>query len=266
MSEAQDPGRLTAKTALVTGGGSGIGLAMVRRFVSEGARVVVGDLDGSRLSMLHDEFGSSVHTVVCDVTNEAQVEHLCLAGVEAFGPFDIAVANAGRGGYGLIVDADVSEFRSILDLCVTGVMLTIKHAARCMNDGGSIVTVASLNGTQPSAGMSAYCAAKAGVIMLTQVAAMELGERGIRVNAIAPGLIQTPATGGFFDVPGVVEEFMDNTTLGRYGLPEEVAALAVFLASDESGFVSASTFAVDGGGSTGRYPQLRRAFARLAQG
>ena len=266
MSDVQGSGRLTNKTALVTGGGSGIGLAMVRRFVSEGARVVVGDLDDARLALLRDEFGPCVHTIVCDVTDEAQVERLCQGGVEEFGPLDIAVANAGRGGYGLIVDSDVTEFRAILDLCVTGVMLTIKHAARTMNAGGSIITVASLNGTQPSAGMSAYCAAKAGVMMLTQVAAMELGERGIRVNSIAPGLIQTPATGGFFGAPGVVEEFIDNTTLGRFGLPEEVAALAVFLASDESGFVSASTFAVDGGGSTGRYPQLPRAFARLAQG
>ena len=263
MAQVVGSGRLAGRTALVTGGGSGIGLATVRRFVGEGARVVVGDLDGERLRAVDLEFRQSVRTVVCDVTDETQVAAMCRTGEEAFGPLHVAVANAGRGSYGLIVDTPVDEFRAVLDLCITAVMLTIKHAAPWMADGGSIITVASLNGTQPSAGMGAYCAAKAGVMMLTQVAAMELGALGIRVNCIAPGLIETPATGGFFAVAAIVEEFVDNTTLGRHGTPAEVADLALFLASDESRFISAATMAVDGGASTGRYPQLPGAFARM---
>ena len=132
----------------------------------------------------------------------------------------MAVANAGRGTFAPIVDHPLEEWQAILDLCLTGVFLTLKHSARVMHDGGSIITIASLNATQPSAGMSAYCTAKAGVVMLSKVAAMELGGRRIRVNAIAPGLVETNATSAFFMVPGVVEEFVDNTTVGRFAQPE----------------------------------------------
>jgi NAD(P)-dependent dehydrogenase (short-subunit alcohol dehydrogenase family) len=111
--------------------------------------------------------------------------------------------------------------------------------------------------------MSAYCAAKAGAVELTRVAAMELGHRGIRANAIAPGLVRTAATGAFFELPGVVEEFVENTTVGRFAEPDDVAAMAVFLASDESTFVSGSTHLVDGGASTKRYPDLPGALERL---
>lgn len=151
-----------------------------------------------------------------------------------------------------------------MDLCVTGVFLTVKHSALVMRDGGSVITIAPLNGTQPSAGMSAYCTAKAGVMMFTKVAAMELGSRGIRVNAIAPGLVQTNATGAFWMVPGVVEEFVDNTTLGRFAQPADIAAAAAYLAGPDSSFVSGTVLAVDGGASTKRYPDLPAAFARMA--
>ena len=255
--------RLQGRTALVTGGGSGIGRATVRRFVEEGATVVVGDIDEAGLAGLAVELGAAVLPQRCDVTVEADVESLCALAMSATGRLDVAVANAGRGAFGMITEHDVAEFRAILDLCVTGVMLTVKHAGRVMNDGGSIITISSMNGTQPSAGMSAYCAAKAAVVMFTRVAAMELGPRRIRVNAIAPGLIETPATGTFFAMPGIVEEFVENTTLGRYGSPDEVAAMAAFLASDDSAFVSASVLPVDGGATTGRYPDLPAAIARL---
>ena len=111
--------------------------------------------------------------------------------------------------------------------------------------------------------MSAYCAAKAGVAMLTRVAAMELGHRQVRVNTIAPGLVETPLSAGFWAIPGVVEEFVENTTVGRFASPDDIAALALFLASDESSFVSGSLYAVDGGAATKRYPDLPAAFARI---
>ena len=136
------------------------------------------------------------------------------------------MANAGRGAFAPIVDHPLEEWRSIIDLCLTGVFLTVQLAARVMVNGGSIITISSLNATQPSAGMSAYCAAKAGVVMLTQVAAMELGARDIRVNTIAPGLVQTHATSAFWMVPGVVDEFIENTTLGRFPHAGDVAAMA----------------------------------------
>jgi NAD(P)-dependent dehydrogenase (short-subunit alcohol dehydrogenase family) len=255
----------TAKVALVTGGASGIGRACVARFVADGYRVVVGDLHDDALAALVDDFGESVSVRRCNVTVEADLELLCAHAIDAFGRLDVAVANAGRGTFGMIVDHPVDEFRAIVDLCLTGVFLTIKHAGRVMVDGGAIVNISSLNGTQPSSGMSAYCAAKAGVIMLTEVAAMELGGRGIRVNAVGPGLIETPATGTFFSLPGVVDEFIENTTVGRHGAPAEVAALVAWLASDEARFVSGSLYRVDGGASTKRYPDIPAAIRR-AQG
>lgn len=252
------------RVALVTGGASGIGRACVTRLVAEGAKVVIGDLDQAGLDGLVAEFGDQVAVRRCDVTVEADVASLVALAVERFGGLDVAVANAGRGAYSPITEHDAEVFRSILDLCVTGVFLTIKHCGQVMNDGGSIITISSLNGVQPSAGMSAYCTAKAGVIMLTKVAAMELGARGIRVNAVGPGLIETPATGTFFAVPGVVEEFEENTTLGRHGAPSEVAALVAWLASDESRFVTGAYHLIDGGASNKRYPDLPTAFARFA--
>ena len=255
-------GDLDGKVALVTGAASGIGRAITERFVAGGARVVAGDIDDAGLATLVEQHGDRVVAAHCDVTDEDQVAALADAAT-ALGGLDIAVANAGRGAFAMLVEHPVETFREIVDLCLTGVFLTIKHTGRVMRDGGSLITISSLNGIQPSAGMSAYCAAKAGVAMLTKVAAMELGDRGIRVNAIAPGLVETAATGAFFMVPGVVEEFAENTTLGRFAQPAEIAELAAFLASDRSSFISGTYQLIDGGASTKRYPDLPGAFARL---
>ncbi len=249
--------------ALVTGAASGIGRAVTARFAAEGASVVAGDIDRVGLDRLRTEHPGVV-TVHCDVTSEADQFALAAVAVEHFGRLDVAVANAGRGHYSPIVDHDLGAWREILELCVTGVFLTVKAAGAVMADGGSIVTIASLNAVQPSAGMSAYCTAKAGVAMLSKVAAMELGHRGIRVNAVAPGLVETPATGGFFAAPPIVAEFVANTTVGRFAQPEEIAAAVLFLAGDESRFVSGTTMLVDGGASTGRYPPLPRLIADLS--
>ena len=249
--------------ALVTGAASGIGRAITERFVADGMRVLATDVNDAGLATLAATFGDAVVTAHHDVTSEADHERVAALAHE-LGGLRVVVANAGRGTYSPVVDHALSEWQAILDLCLTGVFLTIKHGAAAMHDGGSVITIASLNATQPSAGMSAYCAAKAGVVMLSKVAAMELGERGIRVNAIAPGLVETNATGAFFMVPGVVDEFVENTTVGRFAQPADIAATASFLAGPESTFISGSVLAVDGGASTKRYPDLPRAFARFA--
>lgn len=253
----------TQRTALVTGAASGIGKAITDRLVRNGARVIAGDIDDVGLTALREQHGDRVVTQFCDVTDEASVA--ALADLAApFGGLDMAVANAGRGAYSPVVEHPLETWREIIDLCLTGVFLTIKHAGRCMNDGGSIVTIASLNAIQPAEGMSAYCAAKAGAAMLTRVAAMELGHRRIRVNTVAPGLVQTAATGTFFAIPGVVDEFVENTTVGRFAQPDDIADLVSFLLGPESTFVSAGFYSVDGGASTKRYPDLPGAFARFA--
>lgn len=256
-----DTADLTGKVALVTGAASGIGLAITEAFLAAGARVVAGDIDESGLSSMtslaSDRF---LVTTKCDVTKEIDVENSFAVARSHFGGVDIVVANAGAGTYGLLAEHPLAEWQRIIDLCLTGVFVTVKHAAAHMNDGGSLITIASLNAIQPSKGMAAYCAAKAGVAMLTRVAAMELGERGIRANTIAPGLVRTNATSGFFGVSPVIDEFVENAPLGRFAEPQEIAELALFLASDRSSFMSASFLSIDGGGNTGRYPDLPRIF------
>jgi len=255
--------RLSGKVALVTGGASGIGLGIARRFVAEGAKVVIGDIDEAALDRAAGELGDDAATAVADVTDEAALEALAAIPQERFGRLDVVVANAGGGHFAPIIDHELSDWQRVIDLCLTSVFLTVKHGGRRIADGGSIIAIASLNAVQPAEGMSAYCAAKAGVAMLTKVAAMELGHRRVRVNTIAPGLVETPLSAGFWAIPGMVDEFIDNTTVGRFASPDDVAALALFLASDESSFVSGSLYAVDGGATTKRYPDLPAAFARI---
>lgn len=257
--------RLVGKAALVTGAAAGIGRAVTDAYVAEGARVLALDVDADGLHRLELDHGDAVVTAGCDVTDESEVERAARLAADRFGGLDIVVANAGKGGFSPIVDHDLELWNDIVGLCLTGVFLTLKHGARVMRHGGSIITIASLNATQPAAGMAAYCAAKAGVVQLTRVAAMELGHRGIRANAIAPGLVRTAASSPFWLVPGVVDEFVENTTVGRFAQPEDVAAFAVFLGSDESSFVSGSMHAIDGGASTKRYPDLVAALAGLDQ-
>ena len=261
MSER--PGRLDGKVALVTGGASGIGLVAVERFVAEGARVVVGDVDGARLAEVAQAHGDAVATRRCDVTAEADVEALARLAVDRFGGLDVAFANAGIGSLQRVLDADLEQWQRVLDVNLTGAFLTIKHTGRVMRDGGAIVVTASLNAVQPGPGMGAYCASKAGVAMLVQVAAMELGPRGIRVSAVAPGLVRTPLTEGGFMLPAVVDGYVENTPVGRYVWPEEIAGFVAYLVSDEAGFVSGDLHLIDGAAHTMRYPDIPAIFDGL---
>jgi NAD(P)-dependent dehydrogenase (short-subunit alcohol dehydrogenase family) len=251
-----DGGRLTGKVAVITGGASGIGLATARRFVAEGARVVIGDRDEGALASVTADLGNAASTVRADVTIEADVEQLVSAAVERHGRLDVAFANAGIGLPGRLVDLPVEQWQAVLDVCLTGAFLTVRHAARVMGPGGSIVVTTSLNAVQPGIGMGAYCSAKAAAAMLVQVAALELGPKGIRVNAVAPGLVHTNLTDAMWLFPALVDDYEDNTPLGRHAQPDEIANVVTFLASDESGFVSGAQHLVDGGAHTKRYPDV----------
>jgi len=259
------PHRLEGKVALVTGAASGIGRSITERFVAEGARVLAGDVDDSGLDRLSRDMENAVSCGHCDVTDENHLESFVARGIAEFGAVDIVVANAGAGTYAQISEHPLSEWQRIIDLCLTGVFLTLKHTGPHIRSGGSIITIASLNAIQPARGMAAYCAAKAGAEMLTRVAAMEFGPRNIRANTIAPGLVKTNATSGFFAIDQVVREFEDNAPLHRHAHPDEIASVAAFLASDDSAFMSGSFLSVDGGGNTGRYPDLPAIFERLTQ-
>jgi NAD(P)-dependent dehydrogenase (short-subunit alcohol dehydrogenase family) len=255
-------GRLDGRVAIITGAASGIGRATAERFVEEGARVFAADLDGDGIGRLVAQLGhNQVDGAVTDVTDEAAVEALVAAAVRRFGRIDIAFNNAGIGGFAPIQDYPLGDFRRVVDVSLVGAFLCTKHVAKRMiaaGRGGSIINMASLNAVQPAEGFAAYCAAKAAVAMLTGVAALELGRHRIRVNAIAPGLVETPATEGLRANDALRDAFHRNTPLGRHASPAEIAAVAAFLASDDASFVTGELLHADGGQRLKKYPELFR--------
>jgi NAD(P)-dependent dehydrogenase (short-subunit alcohol dehydrogenase family) len=257
-------GRLDGKVAIVTGGASGIGQRTAEAFVEEGARVYIGDLNEEGIGAMVGRLGHNyVDGLKVDIRDEDAVRRMVEGCVKRFGRLDIGFNNAGVGHFSPIQDYPVDEFRRIVDICLTGTMLCIKHEAKHLiaaGNGGSIISIASLNAIQPTEGFAAYCSAKAGVAMLTKVAALELGRHRIRVNAIGPGLIHTPATQGFQNMPEVYRGFIENSPMGRAGEPDDVAQLAIYLASDASSLMTGQTLYIDGGQSLKKYPELFGAF------
>lgn len=246
---------LNGTVALVVGGASGIGWATAQAFAAEGARVVIADLDetgaAERAASLP---GAWSHRV--DVTSEAEVAALLEAVREREPRLDSVVSCAGVGHLAAVIDHELEDWQRVIDICLTGSFLVLKHAARAMTNGGSIVNIASLNARQAAAGYGAYSAAKRGLTALSEIAALELGPKRIRVNTISPGLIDTPLTDGLRSIPGVQEDFTNNTPLERNGRPEDIAATAVFLCSTKSEWTTGETVDVNGGGHLRRYPDV----------
>ena len=259
-------GRLDGKVAIVTGGAAGIGRAIAERIVDEGGRVVVGDVSEEGLRSVADALGEACAVARCDVAVEEGPAALAALAVDRFGRLDIAVANAGGGVASPILDHTLADWQRVLDVTLTGCFLTVQAAARVMADAGSIVAIASINAVQPARRMAAYCAAKAGVVALVDVAALEFGPRGIRVNAVAPGLVRTPATESLWSLPGIVDAYRENTPLGRHGMPDDIAAAVAFLASDDAAFITGTTLLVDGGAHHLGYPDTGAVRARAADG
>lgn len=247
------------RTALVIGGASGIGWASARALAGEGYRIILADLNGDGAKARVDELGAPHSSAAVNVTDEDSVAAL----FDASGPLDVVVTTAGFSNVSLIVDMPVDQFRSVVDVCLTGSLIVAKYAGRHLTDNGALLWISSLNGRQAAAGMSAYCSAKAGLSMLTQVAAMELAARGIRVNAIAPGFVHTPLTEGAAMVPGVVDEYVENTVLGRAGRPEDIADAVVFLCSDKASWITGEVLDINGGAHMKRYPDVMGHLHRL---
>jgi NAD(P)-dependent dehydrogenase (short-subunit alcohol dehydrogenase family) len=252
--------RFEGKVGLVTGGASGIGLAISRRLVAEGASVVVADINDASLEKTRTELGNSVACASADVRIEAQVEAMVRTATQRFGRLDVAFNAAGLGGFGEIVDLSEADWDRVLDICLKGVFLSVKHAARAMiahGHGGAIVNIASLNSHVPMFGGVAYCCAKAGVEMLSRNAALELAAKKIRVNTVSPGLTDTPLTAPMRNIAGVEGAYMERIPMKRWGTPDDMAAAALFLASDDAGYISGSNLFVDGGWETTGYPNLQ---------
>ncbi|MGH3252559.1 MAG: SDR family NAD(P)-dependent oxidoreductase [Trebonia sp.] len=258
--------RYAGKVAVVTGGASGIGEAIVRRLLAEGASVIAGDVNTERLEALGRELGGQFHGVLADVRSEQDVARL-VAETGRFGPLDAAFNVAGLGRGGAIIDHAADDWKFVLDVCLNGVFLAMKHEGKLMTEagrGGAILNISSLNSEVPMFGGSAYCTAKAGVAMLTKCGALELAEAGIRVNAVSPGLTDTPLTAGSLALPGVLDAYNDRIPLKRAASPAEIAAAALYLTSDDAGYVSGVNLFVDGAWATTGYPDLRPYLAAAA--
>jgi NAD(P)-dependent dehydrogenase (short-subunit alcohol dehydrogenase family) len=247
-------GFVAGKVALVTGAASGIGLATAVAFGREGAQVLLCDLDAARGDAAVAEVekaGGRARFLRADVTREEDVAAAVRGAVEAFGRLDCAVNNAGTtGAMGLVPDCSLEEWSRTLAVNLTGVFLCMKHEIPVMRDqgGGAIVNVASGAGLIPVPGLSAYCASKHGVLGLTKTAAQENARTGVRVNAVCPGVTDTPMLRASMDAsPAVEKMILSSAVTGRLGRPEEIAEAAVWLCSDRASYVSGESMLVDGG-------------------
>jgi 3-oxoacyl-[acyl-carrier protein] reductase len=249
---------MTNRAAVVVGGASGIGRAVAHALAADGCRVTVADRDTDGARAVAADLGDPHTAATVEVTDEDSVRAL----FEHADALDVVVNTAGYSGVGLITELAVEDFRSVVDVCLTGAFLVIKHAAPRLRNGGALVSLSSLNGRQPAAAMSAYCAAKAGLSMLTQVAALELAPRGIRVNAVAPGFVHTPLTEPATQIPGVLDEYLENTPLGRAGTAEEIAEAVVFLS--KAPWLTGEVLDLNGGAHMKRYPDILSHVMKLA--
>ncbi|MFE7129939.1 SDR family NAD(P)-dependent oxidoreductase [Streptomyces sp. NPDC057638] len=255
---AAETGRLAGKVAFITGAARGQGEQEARIFAAEGARVVLTDVLDDEGAKVAEEIGDNAAYHHLDVTSEEEWRTAVAAAKERFGAIDCLVNNAGILRYNEIVNTPVEEFELVTRVNQIGTFLGIRAVAPEIATGGSIINISSVTGILGVAGTSSYGATKHAIIGLTQVAALELAKKGIRVNAICPGAIDTPmADYSLVDTsvekgpPGSGRElasfYKRLVPMGRAGLPEEVARLAVFLASDDSSYITGQPFVIDGG-------------------
>jgi meso-butanediol dehydrogenase/(S,S)-butanediol dehydrogenase/diacetyl reductase len=253
--------RFADRVVIVTGGVSGIGEASARRFAAEGAKVVVADINKDLIAAVPENFNANVTGRVTDVTNEADVQALIDETVAKHGTLDAFINVAGGSRSGTLTDISAEDWDFTVRLNLYSAFFGTRLAARqFIKEGkpGVIVNVASLNSEVPMHFGVGYTTSKAGVAMLSRQAALELGDKGIRVNSVSPGLVDTPLTAGMLGIPGMQGAFDERIPMLRAAKPEEIAAAITYLASDDASYVSGTNHFVDGAWNTSGYPDLRK--------
>ncbi len=250
---------LAGRVALVTGAGSGIGRAICERLAKDGAKIGALDISAEAAIATVAGLGTDCMVLAADVRDPMAMRQAVDRLIAHFGPLDMAVNAAGVGASQWMVDTPIEVWERVMDICLKGVFVSTQAQARKMIEQGRpgvIVNLASTNAVQPGEGLSAYCAAKAGVEMFSQVCALELAGKGIRVACVGPGLTDTPMVARLLGNPQARAAFLDNIPLKRTAQPKDIAAAVAFLVSDEAGYITGQTLYVDGGASLMRYPDL----------
>lgn len=257
--------KLDGKIAFITGGGTGIGLACARAIVDAGGSVMIGGRREDVLRAAAADLGERAAFVVCDVTDDASVDAAVAATTERFGALHLAVNAAGMGAIGSVLNGTSADFTRTIDTNLTGMFRSLRAEARVMDPaaGGSIVNISSIAGALTHRWMTAYCASKAGVNMLTTCAADDLGEHNIRVNAVMPGLVYTDLAAGLTGSEVARDEYLRLMPISRLGQPPDIASAVVFLLSDEASWITGQCVGVDGGHTIRRGPDLVPLFGQF---
>ena len=242
--------------AVITGGGSGIGLACAAAFIADGATVTLVGRSKERLIAAKSKLGGKVHIHTADVANETAMAE-AIASAHAQQPLTIAVANAGTGAAGPLLQTSAEEWQRVLDTNLNGTFYTLKHAGLAMAEGGgAICAISSIAGLRTHQLMSSYCTSKAAIDMLVRNAADELGASNIRVNSVCPGLVETDLSAGLHQNDPMREDYLACMPVARVGLPADIAQAVRFLCGPESSWVTGVTLPVDGGHHLRRGPNL----------